>query len=282
MKRRILLPTDFSDNSWSAIVYVLKLLADEECIFYLLHSTALKASTMSNFSNRLLKIMKDNAIKKLQEIKEQMKAADVNANHEFKTILSTLHLYDAIKIEIKQNNIDLVVMGTKGRTGAQEIVFGSNTVKVIKKVKECPILIVPDEYDYEIPKQITFPTDFKRIISENNLNVLKFIAELHNSKIRILHINEEEELSLNQKHNYKTLKNDLANYRHSFHWLPDYSTKKFEINEFIKDLGINILVMVNYKRSLIEKITNEPVIKKIGFQPIIPFLVIPSQDDLKN
>ena len=32
--------------------------------------------------------------------------------------------------------------------------------------------------------------------------------------------------------------------------------------------------MVNYKHSFIEKITKEPVIKTIGFQPFIPFLVI--------
>ena len=41
------------------------------------------------------------------------------------------------------------------------------------------------------------------------------------------------------------------------------------------DLKINLLVLVNYKHSLIEKITKEPIIKKIGFHPIVPFLVIP-------
>ncbi|MBT8245862.1 MAG: universal stress protein [Winogradskyella sp.] len=279
MKRRILLPTDFSDNSWSAIVYVLKLFKDEECMFYLLHSTAMKVSTMSNFSNRLLKAMKVNALKELNEIKEQMEAADANANHEFKNVLSTLDLYDAIEFEVKQSKIDLVVMGTKGATGAKEIFFGSNTVRVIKKIKNCPILIVPDEHDYVTPKQITFPTDFKRRNSQENLEVLKAIAEVHDSKIRVLHINEEEELSPEQERNYNYLKDQLANFKLSFHWLPDYSTKAFEINEFIRDLGINILVMVYYKRSLIEKIMNEPVIKKIGFHPIIPFLVIPSQED---
>ena len=37
-----------------------------------------------------------------------------------------------------------------------------------------------------------------------------------------------------------------------------------------------MLVMVNYKHSFIESILNEPVVKKIGFQPMVPFLVIPS------
>ncbi|SHH66670.1 universal stress protein [Winogradskyella jejuensis] len=276
MKRRILLPTDFSDNSWSAIVYALKLFKDEECIFYLLNSIALKASTISNFSNSLLKVMKENALKELDALKKQIETADANANHEFYNVLSTQDLYDAIKFEVKQNNIDLIVMGTKGATGAKEIFLGSNTIRVIKKIKNCPILIVPDEYDYVIPRQITFPTDFKKHYREEELNTLKSIVELHDSKIRVLHINEEEELSITQEKNCNNLKAELSNFKLSFHWMPDYSTKETEINEFIKDLGINILFMVNYKRSLIEKIMNEPVIKKIGLQPVIPFLVISS------
>jgi MinD superfamily P-loop ATPase len=57
--------------------------------------------------------------------------------------------------------------------------------------------------------------------------------------------------------------------------MPDYAKKTQEINDFIEELGVNILVMINYKHSLIESIVKEPVIKKIGFKPIIPVLVIP-------
>ena len=48
-----------------------------------------------------------------------------------------------------------------------------------------------------------------------------------------------------------------------------------EINDFIEELGIDILAMVKYKHSFIEAIIKEPVIKKLGFQSKIPFLVIP-------
>ena len=59
MKKSILLPTDFSDNSWSAIVYALKLYAETECTFYLLNSIETHASVMSDFSNKLLELTKD-------------------------------------------------------------------------------------------------------------------------------------------------------------------------------------------------------------------------------
>jgi nucleotide-binding universal stress UspA family protein len=274
MKKNILLPTDFSDNAWSAAVYALHLYKEAECKFYFLHSTKMTVSTMSNFSNKLLKVMSDNALKELSDLKSMAENANANANHEFEIILSTADLQHAIETSINSHSIDLIVMDTKGTTGAKGYLFGSHTVRIIKKIKSCPILIVPDEFDFVEPTQIAFPTDFKRFYGEEILP-LKRLTELYNSKIRIVHLSEEDKLSHIQEYNLEMLKTYLKNYAHSFHWMPDYAKKTQEINDFIEELGVNILVMINYKHSLIESIVKEPVIKKIGFKPIIPVLVIP-------
>lgn len=275
MKKNILLPTDFSDNAWSAIVYALKLYVDEECTFYLLHSTKTKVSTMLNLSSKLLEILNDNAMTELLNLKKQAETANANANHDFEVILSSEDLKDAIEIVVKNRNIDLVVMSTKGATAAKEFFFGSNTIKILKKMRLCPILVVPGEYDFIVPKQIAFPTDLNRFYDDIELRPLKHIADLFNSKIRIVHIYDEKKLNNMQEYNLTTLKNYLSDYEHSIHWMPEYAKKSTEINDFIKELEIDILAMVNYKHAFIEHIIKEPVIKKIGFNPIVPFLVIP-------
>ena len=167
-------------------------------------------------------------------------------------------------------------MGTKGATGAKKFFFGSNTVNVIKDMKLCPVLIIPEEFDFVEPSQIAFPTDYHRFYSNIELRPLKNLTKLYNIKIRVLHISIEKQLDSIQEYNYLKLKEYLKNYEHSFHWMPDYDKKTIEINEFINDLEINILVMVNYEHSFIENIIKEPIVKEIGFHPIIPFLVIPS------
>ena len=272
--KHILLPTDFSDNAWSAIVYALKLYSDIECKFYFLHSTSVRVSTMSNISNKLLKIMTENDMKELTVLKEMAENVNANANHNFEIILSSEELQYAIEFAIKKHNIDLVVMGTKGATKAKEIFFGSNTVHIIKKMKLCPIMAVPDEFEFVKPKQIAFPTDFNHFYGEELLP-LKHLAELFNSKIRIVHISKEESLTKSQDYNLAMLKANLEDYQHSFHWLPDYAKKTKEINDFIEELDIDVLSMINYKHSFIESIVKEPIIKKIGFHTTIPFLVIP-------
>ncbi|NEV94967.1 universal stress protein [Psychroflexus sp. YR1-1] len=274
MKTNILLPTDFSDNAWSAAVYALQLYKEKECKFFFLHSTKMTVSTMSNFSNKLLKVISDNALKELSDLKSIAENSNANANHEFEIILSTEGLQGAIDTAMKKYNIDIIVMGTKGTTGAKGFLLGSITVRMIKKIKNCPILIVPDEFDFVKPTQIAFPTDFNRFYGEELLPI-KHLAELYNSKIRVLHINEEDKLTQIQEYNLEMLKSYLKNYECSFHWMPDYAKKTQEINDFIEELDINMLAMINYKHSLIESIVKEPIIKKIGFKPIVPVLVIP-------
>ena len=275
MKRNILFPTDFSDNSWSAIGYALKLYEEEECTFFFLNSTALKVSTLSNLSNKLLETMKDEALKELIQIKSLVENNFTNANHNFQIQLSTKNLTEAIKKAIKDWNIDMIVMGTKGASGAKEIFFGSNTINVIKHIKDCPVLIVPEGFNFIKPLQIAFPTDYNRFYSINEIIPLMQLANLYNSKIRIVHINVEEELNEVQEYNLFELQNYLIDYEFSFHWMPKYAKKVVEINDFIEELGIDILTMINYKHGFIEKIIKEPVINKIGFHPKIPFLVIP-------
>ena len=275
MKKNILLPTDFSDNAWNAAVYALKLYADDECTFYFLHSIKMNISAMSNLSSKLLNTLKENALKEMLELKEMAQNTDANSNHDFQIIVSQNYLQQAIEDAFKKHRIDLVVIGKKGSTAAKELFLGGNTIETIKKMRLCPILIVPEEHDFTPPKQIAFPTDFNRFFDDKELRPLKNLAEMNNSKIRVVHINVEPNLNDIQEYNYTVLKSFLEDYEHSFHWMPDYANKSHEITTFIKDLEIDILVMMNYKHSFLENLLKEPVVKKIGTHPLVPFLVIP-------
>ncbi|SDG98406.1 universal stress protein [Winogradskyella thalassocola] len=274
MPKNILLPTDFSDNALSAAIYAIKLYDKEQCTFHFLHSSVIKVSLMSSMSNKLIRVMAENARKDLTELKAKFEKNYANENHSFEVILSTNDLHSSIEAIAEKIDIDLIIIGTKGETKAQEIIFGSNTVNVIKHAKKCPVLVIPNDYDFVIPEQIAFPTDFNRVYGDE-LQPLKQLAELHNSKIRILHINSEDDISEAQKQNLTLLEIALENYNPSFHWMTNYNKKAKAIQDFTEDLNINILVMVNYNHSFIENIIKEPIIKNIGFQPTIPFLVIP-------
>jgi nucleotide-binding universal stress UspA family protein len=219
--------------------------------------------------------MRKSALKDMLDLKQMIERVNANANHNFEILISNSDLKDALEAAIRRHDIQMIVMGTKGASGAKEFFFGSNTVSVINKVRLCTVLTIPDQFGFKEPKKIAFSTDFNRFYKEKELAPLKEVTDLFNSEINIVHLNNEEHLNELQEHNSKILENDLKDYKTHFYWIPNYGKKANDINDFIKEQKIDMLAMVNYKHSFIEKITKEPVIKTIGFQPVVPFLVIP-------
>ncbi|MDA0176343.1 universal stress protein [Mesoflavibacter profundi] len=274
--KNILIPVDFSDNSWSSIVYAVKLFKDQLCKFYLLHTEVLDPEAIATLNDHYLKSIMNDANHELKEIKQQIEACNHNANHEFITVLKFQQLTEAIKDEIEDKKIDLILMSTKGATNRLSTFFGTNTVNTVAKHFKCPILIIPEEYDYKPIKQIVFPTDLNRFYTTDQLTVLNDISYDNNATLRVMHVKTETELNSIQHYNLSVLKTSLQGFKTHYHSVPSYDKKTEVINTFIDDLQIDLLVMVNYKHSILEQIIKEPVIKKIGFNPHVPFLILPN------
>lgn len=275
MKYNVLIPTDFSDNAWNAAVYAMKLMAKEECTFYFLNAMNAKISAMSNMSKKFNEVLSENAFKELRSLKAMAEAAQHESKHEFEIVFSSENINGAINACIKKYNINLVVMGTKGATGAKEIFFGSNTVSMIFRMSLCPMMVIPEDYHFKTPTQIAFPTNYMRPYRAEDLKPLFTMVEMFGIRIRVVHIQQKSRLSAEQRNNYTLLKELLANYDHSFHSMPNYTSKTNEIFDFVEELDIDMLVMINYRHSILQRFTREPVIKNIGYRPAVPFMVIP-------
>ncbi len=97
MKRSILIPTDFSDNAWNAIVYALRLYANEVCTFHFLNSWSVSNSKIRTYiTTHYVDSLEENSLKQLSELKEMAVNANTNANHSFDIILSKESLGSAI------------------------------------------------------------------------------------------------------------------------------------------------------------------------------------------
>lgn len=275
----ILIPTDFSDNAWKATVFALNLYAKQPCTFYFLNSISLAHSdSRSYITNKYLETLTETSKSGLGAWQNRASRLVGNDQHKFETISTTEEVTLAVKRAVEISQIDLVVTGTKGATGVNQYFLGSNTVKMIQGLKDCPIIAVPDFYDFKEPKHIVFPTDYNRAYHPKELTALFNFADLYQAHIYVLHINLQSELNEQQENNMRSLQARLTNHQHTFHWVEKSATKTDEINTFITDFDIDVLAMVNYNQSFVERVIKEPVIKKIGFQPTVPFLVIPEGD----
>ena len=188
---------------------------------------------------------------------------------------STAILTDEVKDTVDKYSIDLIIMGTKGVTGAKEVLFGTNTIHVIKK-SNCPVLAVPDGYFFGEPKEILFPTDYNVDYSVKQMQILKTITEIFDSKIHVINVSHGIDLSETQNTNKETLEKLFANIKHDSYRVDDQPIPQ-AINEFQKSTYVQLLMMINNKHSFFENLFFKPVINQIGFHLNIPFLVIPAK-----
>lgn len=278
--KNILIPTDFSNNAYNAIFHGAELMKGEQCTFHLLNvyneHTLLqsKNGTGKNLTQQLL----DESNEGLQNVYHRIKLDQPDEQHVFKAISKKGYLADVISRIIEDKQIDLVIMGNSGRSEIEAIFLGSSVLDTIGKIKQCPILTIPKEIDFTSPKEIAFVTDFVRNYDAGLLEPLLFIAKQYKSKICVMHINEEEVLDGNQEMNRSVLLKYLSHLEYSLHWMPLFKNKATTIHTFLDELSIDMLAMVNYPHSFLDRITHEPVIKRVAFDLDIPFLIIPTTD----
>lgn len=276
--KRILLPTDFSENAYNAIKYALRLFKEVEATFYLVN-TYTPAIYQAEFVLHspgqidLGDVLQENSLSQLAELIEKLKNEFPNPKHIFVKHAGFNVLVDEVEQLIKAKKANLVVMGTQGATGAKEIFLGSNTVHVLKKAT-CPVIIIPSGFEYETPKEILFPTDYEIDYQKEQLQELLNIAKQHHCSIEVMHVSAGYDLKETQLSNKGKLAVLLAKTAHLFHELPTQGVID-AINNFQIKKRVNFLVMVRNKHTFLERLVIEPVIKKIGLHVTIPFMVIP-------
>ncbi|WP_343487230.1 universal stress protein [Allomuricauda sp. d1] len=279
--KRVLIPTDFSPNAWNAIEYATQLFQNQRCIFYLLN-TYTPVIPSSRFMApmidgvRIEDALRTNSEQGLENTAKKIQAKYKNTLHQFETISSFNLLVDEVLDVIDTYGIDIVITGTKGASGMEEVFMGSNTVRIIKNVRKCPVLAIPQHFDYVAPNEIAFATDFNRFYTASELAPLIEMAQTFDAVIRIVHVQYQiKPLNELQQFNLNMLRKYLAGVEHFVHTVSELHSVSKTLEIFSGELDIHLLAMLNYQHSYMEKMTREPIVKRTAFHTQIPLLVIP-------
>jgi nucleotide-binding universal stress UspA family protein len=159
--KRILVPTDFSEYAENALKVAALIAKKNNCEIFLLHLLELPnqmndaVTGGSSIPEVMLFIKKANET--LQKIKEQpyLNGISVNASVQFERAFSGILSFN------KKNEIDLIVMGSHGTSGIEEVLIGSNTEKVVR-LSEIPVLVIKKNIrDFKF-NNFVFASDFSK------------------------------------------------------------------------------------------------------------------------
>lgn len=278
--KQILVPTDFSKCADNAIDFAVQSAKIVPAKIILLHSFEVKDNLYSDYMgvNREFNVSMLNAAnEKLAHLKKSIEETEGVV---VDTFISTHSLYDAITKSVKEKKIDMVVMGTLGASGLKEKLWGSRTSAIIGK-SDVPVMVIPIEYEWRKPQNILLATNhFEK--EPAILDYLFELAELYMSRVQVAVFTDEDDDKAMTFLEHKRKISEYEEYlkdRYNEETLTSahLSGEDFEttLQNFIKEKGIDILVMVTYQNTFWNRIFNPSKTKRMSYRTNIPLLAIP-------
>ena len=185
--KKILVPTDFSECAEHAAEVAANLAKRTGARLYMLHIMDIpvydRNDSFQSFSDAAEGIFWMKLVKKrYKELFARPFMKGVNAVE----VIQYDGVYSTIAKQAAEHDIDLIVMGSHGDSGAHELFIGSNTEKVVR-IAECPVLTVKNRHqDFDL-KNIIFASNFYGEAKENFAKLFNFIklfdAHVHLVKV---------------------------------------------------------------------------------------------------
>jgi nucleotide-binding universal stress UspA family protein len=269
---KILIPTDFSKLSEVAVHYAVKLakkMNAEISLLHVVHFTAppraMVAVTTNSFDDAMVKNANQDIMQLIKELKEEYKGK-LHINHE---IIIGYPVEDVIDSYAIQNDIDLIIMGTKGAAGLTKILIGSNATAVINNSK-IPVITIPEFARFDDIKHMVYATDFLNLNEE--LEVVLPLAKLFDATLHILHIVASES---KVKKDTKIMVDKVQfKYPKIILHVSNSDDILKGIDEFLGDIKADMLVMFTHEVTLYEQIFGKSITRQMAFHNSMPLLTL--------
>ena len=189
MIKSILVPTDFSEQAESALNVAAQIARKNNSKIYLLHVlelplhlTDLMSSSNPAPAPEAIFFMK-HAHNKFEEMinEEHLKDLDIEETVSFEGVM------DGIIDASEKNNVDMIIMGSHGSSGFEELFIGSNAEKIVRTSKK-PVLVVKEECNIFDIKDFVYATNFDDEDRDSLMSAYDF-AKLINAKLHLVWIN---------------------------------------------------------------------------------------------
>ncbi len=270
----ILCPIDFSSISLNALEFAMNIGKKHHSTITLLNvftpkdfNEILETDTVQDKYDELLQLAED----KLQAISEELKKKKGLSECVYK--LKSCKFIDGLKQCVDEEKTDLIVVGTKGHTNTKAKYVGSNASKIIEYIRK-PVLCVPEGHHYHGIKRIVYATDYQE---EDKVAIqwLIAMADVLKAHVEILHVshhdNQIDKVVYNE---YKEEMKNFIQYENiSFDRLVFRNVSE-GIDNYMKSSSGDLLVLLDKKKSFLQSIIGQGLIKNIHHFSEYPLLVI--------
>lgn len=267
---KILAPTDHSKLSTVAVIYAAKMAKKLNAELIIMNAMYSQASSRARMVSPMLeKEMAAIAQRDMEELVTEVKKAVRGPLKITGKVLQGFPLTSLVMLWIEKNPVDLIVMGTKGATGLQKILIGSNAAAMIDH-SPVPVIIVPPKASFKNFAKVVYASDLKDVQQE--LRLIKDFVKPFNTKIDVLHVVPENDATAFNK---KEMKQDLID-KMEYPKIDLHIIKEdlipLAIDNYLIDSNGDMLVMFTHKLGFFDKLFSRSVTRKLVVHSHVPLL----------
>jgi nucleotide-binding universal stress UspA family protein len=274
--RKILVPTDFSKTSKDAFIFA-RHLAD---------AFQAKVDTLHVYhpeldrSNNLV----PERVSGIDELKRELLDTFVKENSSEKSELGDVQTLPKLRQEVtvgfaaeeivrrsREGGYDLIVMGTTGKSGLIETMFGSVSSSVAQNAN-CPVLFIPDGARYKGFNKMLYASSYQPGDEEVIHEIVDF-ASLFPADLDFVHVEEglDDGFQLKSSDFEQLFQGKRASFR-----LVTVESKSVAdgLMRYAAKNDTDLLVLGTVHRGFLEKLMHRSVTKRVLMKTFLPLLVL--------
>ena len=276
--QKILFPTDFSPAAQNAFRYCLKLADAFKAEIQLLHVIYPQYEMLD------LPVMATRAMQDKADVAKNVMQSFVEFGLAQSQMSGQLSHVPVIRHEVelgspagiinaiaKRDDVDIIVMGTKGEHNLLEKLFGSVTTEVIKNAP-CSIWVVPEHSRYEQIQIAAYATNLNEADPYHIWKVCQLLDPF-SPIMHCIHVNANDSLeeAMDFSDFGKFFEYHAPTLQINFHALKGSIVNS--VQEFSDNHDVDLLVMYAPHHGLFEQVFHKSQTRRMAFQTSIPLLL---------
>ncbi|MBC8755019.1 universal stress protein [Kordia sp. YSTF-M3] len=274
MKSKLIIyPTDFSDCAKNAMNYAIAMGKVLTCKIKIVHALEIGslASTEENpmMLFDIITQLEEQAEKKLKKLKEEIETFGLEAEYD---IVQGRTLF--LKEYMEKLDPIMIVMGTIGKNGLENRIFGSFASQTIHNPTSI-VLAIPQKAKFNNLAEIVFATDF-HTKDKTCIEFIKKIRKYYRSNLRVIHISEKFEDLEQEREKISQLETEVTkvNSSQNIHFELIYGENvKNKLIALLESSKPDMLALITRKRNFIERFFSKSISKKMVNYSNVPILV---------
>lgn len=272
--KTIIIPTDFSPTATNAMHYGIDMAKSIQASIILLHVYQVPVSYTDTpivlVSVEELKKEAEQKLEKLHKEVEHLSSGSIKIYTEARLG----NIADEIENLCEKVKPFAVVMGSKGSTGIEKILFGSTTLTAIRHLTWPVICVPPGKAFGNGIKKIGFACDFRNIVEITPADAIKTFVKEFGAELHVLNVDYHNKQFKPETPEQSALLHTMLEEVNPLYDFIEHKDIEDGLNEFAEKNNLDLLITIPKKHKLLDGLFKPSSTKQLVVQSHIPVMCI--------